>query len=733
VFPFRSGVRPTRYDFRAMISDIATAENFSENSTVQVDRDQDDLPLPDFLTRTENGAVAYNPESFDTLVKLFYITPDTNRHKIVKILEDSWVVGNKLNTLKLIFFTGHARVGKKDNRSFMVMLVWLFENHFETLLSNLDCIGEMSYYKNLLELMVLILHPTRIDLCKVSMLGNERAFDNDSENGTEKERNDKDWRRKNRKLAFAEELGVDLSVIYGPHGKSTPTWKDIETKKKWETYCAKQQELFRQIEQKNTLERAVFVKEFLSNKRVENASSSYELLQTRVIDLFATQIIKVVIDEDAVLPLGPEKASLLTPGHLCAKWFPNRNGRHDKILKIHSKIVKKISDQLQELWCTPVEKREVLKIIATLRKAANVPECYIGGQEWDKINVKSLPGRCRLLYGHSVFKKNVPNYLESLEHLKNGTKINVGGTLPHELMCKAVTLYAASMHALESNGEKKNDERDASDASDDESEPDWTPSWEYASSQLSTNILRWKDALSYSAEERELLGRECEVMWSKKLQELCKGRSFKGLCMADVSGSMYGTPFKVAISLGIAISSMQPIGSSFRNKVLTFEEKPQIVTLDEPVKLAEAAVKLKDASWGGSTDLEAALELFLELAKTENDSPSVLVIVSDMQFNMARENSAIPWETTYEGMLRRFDECNVQIPLIIFWNVRATDSLPVQSGTVRGVVLLSGFSETLLESVFDPNIVDRTPQKEMQKYLDNPALQGLRLSELDSD
>lgn len=698
-----------------------------------MEHDEDDLPLPDFLTRTENGAVAYNPEGWDNLVKLFYITPDTNRLKIVKILEDNWIVGNKLNTLKLIFFTGHVRVGKKDNRSFMVMLVWLFQNHPETLLLNLECIGEMTYQKNLLELMVLILHPNGIDLCKIQMLSDDKAPDQTSENDAEVVRKDKEWRRKNRKLMFAKELGVDLSVIYRPHGESTPTWKNNLTKKKWEAYCVNQQGLCKQMEQNETLQRAVFIKEFLSNKRVENASSSYELLQTRVIDLFATQIVKVIIDADVVLPLGPEKTLMLTPGHLCAKWFPNRHGRHDKILKIHSNIVKKISEKLQELWCTPVVKREVLKLVSSLRKDANVAESFIGNQEWEKIDVKKLPGRCRLLYGHSVFKKNVPKYLESLADLKEVKKINVGGTLPHELMCKAVTLYTASMHALGSNDENRDDDCHPSEASDADSQPCWTPSWEFAASQLSTNILKWKDAISYSAEERELLGRECEAMWSRKLEELCKGRSFRGLCMADVSGSMDGTPLKVAISLGIAISSMQPIGSSFRNKVLTFEEKPQLVTLDEPVKLAEAAVKLKDASWGGSTDLEAALELFLELAKTENDSPSVLVIVSDMQFNMARENSAIPWETTYEGMLRRFDECNVQIPLIIFWNVRATDSLPVQSGTVRGVVLLSGFSETLLESVFDPNIVDRTPQKEMQKYLDNPALQGLRLSELDSD
>ena len=59
---------------------------------------------------------------------------------------------------------------------------------------------------------------------------------------------------------------------------------------------------------------------------------------------------------------------------------------------------------------------------------------------------------------------------------------------------------------------------------------------------------------------------------------------------------------QVAIAMGIAVSSLQPHSSSFRNKILTFEDTPKIVQLEEPVNLAEAALKVVSADWGGSTD-----------------------------------------------------------------------------------------------------------------------------------
>mgnify|MGYP001426958205 FL=1 len=51
--------------------DSVLADEFSETLTLKAEHDEDELPLPDFLERTENGAVAYNTEGWNSLVKLF--------------------------------------------------------------------------------------------------------------------------------------------------------------------------------------------------------------------------------------------------------------------------------------------------------------------------------------------------------------------------------------------------------------------------------------------------------------------------------------------------------------------------------------------------------------------------------------------------------------------------------------------------------------------------------------
>ena len=747
--------------------DSVLADEFSETLTLKAEHDEDELPLPDFLERTENGAVAYNTEGWNSLVKLFCTTPDTGSRKIFKLLNENWIEGNKLSTLKVIFLTGHVREGKMDNKNFLIMLRWLYDNHPATLLCNLQCIMDMTYAKNLLELLVLILYPNGFEVQEIAMAFHKGwlnldgkimpptdPYSPDQSRGYKNER--KQSRRESKKIAFAEELNVELASIY-ERGTSEPKWKDEIIKEKWDDFCERQRIDSKAMERHANEQKKISTRAFLKNKRMEGMSSVYDSMEKRIIDIFSFHIVDVWMNYDLYVD-GKAASGYFGPGHLCAKWFPNRNGRHDKILGIRSKMVDKLSQEVlkKEPWRISVTKHEVAKFITQLRKDAYVAESFIGSGDWDKIDVDRLPGRCRLLYGPTVFKRHVPDYMKNLAKPEKLDKINVGGVLLHELMCKAVVLHAANFGAEEvakaaegaeaarkaaeeakAKAEAEPARKAAEDvemesvSEDSESSLGWESSWKCNAMDLSTSLLSWEAALLYSPEERELLGLECEVMWQKKLKQLCNGREFNALCMSDVSGSMQGTPLKVAIALGVAISSMQPPGSAFRNKVLTFEETPQIVELDEPIKLAEAAVKILKAGWGGSTNIEAALELYLELTKEENNSCGVLVIVSDMQFDAARGWNAVPWETTYEKMVRRFGEENVEVPLIIFWCVRDTKTVPVQSAQMRGVVMLAGFSETLLESLFDPDIANRTPESELKKYLCHPAFQTLRLSDVD--
>ena len=191
--------------------------------------------------------------------------------------------------------------------------------------------------------------------------------------------------------------------------------------------------------------------------------------------------------------------------------------------------------------------------------------------------------------------------------------------------------------------------------------------------------------------------------------------------MADVSGSMSGTPMHVAIALGILVSEVTH--SAFRDKVLTFHTNPTWHDLSMHTTFVDKVQSLQGAQWGGSTDFGKAMEKIAELVRAERleqgDVPDLLVI-SDMQFNQAgahggfssfgyqsaRTKNGHGWSTAYEKITRMFAQLGIELhghplqpPNIIFWNVRAeTVGFPAAADD-KGVMLLSGFSPALMKFI----------------------------------
>ena len=150
------------------------------------------------------------------------------------------------------------------------------------------------------------------------------------------------------------------------------------------------------------------------------------------------------------------------------------------------------------------------------------------------------------------------------------------------------------------------------------------------------------------------------------------------VCMADVSGSMSGTPMHVAIALGILVSEVSH--PAFRDKVLTFESQPQWHDLSAETTLVGKVQSLGGAPWGGSTDFAKAMAQIAEMVQRERleqqDIPDLLV-VSDMQFDEARGEAgyggfgyggfgghAMPpdsWDTAYEKIARLFHDVGMHV------------------------------------------------------------------------
>jgi hypothetical protein len=177
------------------------------------------------------------------------------------------------------------------------------------------------------------------------------------------------------------------------------------------------------------------------------------------------------------------------------------------------------------------------------------------------------------------------------------------------------------------------------------------------------------------------------------------------ICLSDVSGSMSGTPMMVSIAMGILCSEL--CHPALQDRVMTFESNPRLISFGPTDTFCQKVETLSRAPWGGSTDFYKALMLIGKLIEdnglTQDQIPKTLMVVSDMQFNCAcrcyDSAAAANVRQYFERLGERMHGTPFTPPVIVFWNVRATQvSFPAKADT-EGVVLMSGFSPALLKFI----------------------------------
>jgi hypothetical protein len=204
---------------------------------------------------------------------------------------------------------------------------------------------------------------------------------------------------------------------------------------------------------------------------------------------------------------------------------------------------------------------------------------------------------------------------------------------------------------------------------------------------------------------------------------------------SDVSGSMDGIPMEMCVALSLAISNGANKSSPYRNKVLTFNTECEVVelttledkTIDRWDRIHEASVELKGANWGGSTNLESVFERISEIESTrvinegDTEKPLILLVITDMQFDDGVEGGA-------EDMLKS-DILNKMFrkvglkkkPTIVYWDVKGSARMSFSaSENTAGVVLVSGYSESIVKAISDFDFDDVSPKAFMTR-----ALEGL--------
>lgn len=319
----------------------------------------------------------------------------------------------------------------------------------------------------------------------------------------------------------------------------------------------------------------------------------------------------------------------------------------------------KKSKELREyLGLTP---RKYRKTIVALTKVVETQMC---NNEWDQINYSHVPSVAAKKYRKAFYKRDQERYAAYVEALKSpnrpkDVKINAGAIFPHDVI-----------RSLLRNTYSNTTERDVA-------------------------IAQWDALPDY------ITGND----------------SF--LPVVDVSGSMTGLPMEVAVSLGLYTSQRNK--SAFKDVFMTFSSRPKLQKLTGDI--ATRVNQLVRAEWEMSTNIEAAFRLILDHACKNNvpqdEMPSMLLIMSDMEFNVCTRNPSL---RAFEDLKEQYASYGYEMPKIVFWNLNARiGNVPV-SYNEQGVALVSGFSPAIMTSLlgggtFNPlSIVEKAVCNERYDY-----------------
>lgn len=292
------------------------------------------------------------------------------------------------------------------------------------------------------------------------------------------------------------------------------------------------------------------------------------------------------------------------------------------------------------------------KFVVAGRKTVEQQMC---AKQWNDINFSHVPSVASARY-QKAFGRNAPEvystYIQSLVKGEAGVKINAGAVYPYDV---------------------------------------------------------YKSCFSGNPEV-------AEQQW-KALPNYLEGSKERILPLIDVSGSMGCSAgggslncMDVAISLGWYVAERNE--GEFKNTFMTFEDKPRLLKLQNPVSLLSTFQGIKQVPWGRNTNIQNAFSTLLQAARdssvSEEGMPTTILILSDMQFDCSYVGGRDV--TAFEMMRAEYEKFGYRLPKIVFWNLNASNkSVPVTRHET-GTAMVSGYSPSLLKGILSGGM---TPEQIM--------------------
>ncbi len=322
-----------------------------------------------------------------------------------------------------------------------------------------------------------------------------------------------------------------------------------------------------------------------------------------------------------------------------------------------------VAREIREFFgMTPKQYR---KSLVSLTKVVETQMC---AQDWDNINFSHVPSVAAARY-KKAFNRNTVKFAEYVNKLVAGdkdVKVNASAVFPYDVL-KGMR-YSSSA---------------------------------YSKTELDHIVAQWEALPNYVGDASILP-------------------------LVDVSGSMTCsagghrsksnvTCLDVAVSLGLYLADKNK--GKFKDTFLTFSSKPKLMHLKGNV--VQKYQQMVQSDWEMNTNLHAAMDKILQTAVEGNvpqeEMPAMLLILSDMQFDQCTRYD----DTAMKMIERKFSDAGYIVPQIVFWNLNASDNVPVQANK-KGAALVSGFSPSIVKAILAAEMDDFTPEGIMLKTVMNP-------------
>ena len=278
-------------------------------------------------------------------------------------------------------------------------------------------------------------------------------------------------------------------------------------------------------------------------------------------------------------------------------------------------------------------------MLSTLRERIRIVETLMSQNRWNEIEFDKIPSGAGLKYRKAFARNDVIGEKYAKFAQNENTKVNAGTLYPYQVVEKAIEF---------------------SDYNNDE-----------------TNRLM------------------INKYWDN-LTDYFNGAKLDALCMIDTSGSMYGTPINVAISLGLYCAERNK--GPWHNHYISFSSRPQLIET-RGTDFCDKVRRIYQTNLCENTNIEAAFDMILNTAiRYRAELPENVIVISDMEFDSATGYYPRNKETLMERIARKFENAGYKCPHLIYWNVDARQNNIPMIGHGR-ISYVSGFSPVIFQTI----------------------------------